>query len=71
MTDDTIGENIRSELWWSPWVESDEIAVTVEDGVATLTGLVDSQSEEESAVENALEGGARNVINELRIDSTP
>ena len=37
-----IKREIESELWWSPFVDSDNITVTVEAGVATLSGTVDS-----------------------------
>ncbi len=62
-----INRDIRDELWWSPFVDSDEVEVTVDDGVAILTGTVDSLSEYYSAQENALEGGATWVRNELEI----
>ncbi|WP_447969185.1 BON domain-containing protein [Nitrospira sp. M1] len=58
---------IESELWWSPFVDSDDIAVTVKAGVATLSGTVDSYLEYETAIENAREGGARRVKSLLTI----
>lgn len=63
-----IVEDVESQLWWSPFVDADQVTVTVEDGVATLTGTVDSWSEKDAAVENAIEGGAYKVRNELEID---
>jgi osmotically-inducible protein OsmY len=63
--DDEIEAAIESELWWSPFVDSDEVTVKVEDGVATLTGAVDSWSEQRAATNNALEGGAIAVENDL------
>jgi len=42
--------------------------VTIEDGVATLTGTVDSWSEYDAATENAYEGGATWVDNDLMIE---
>ncbi len=68
MTDSEIKEEINDEMWWSPFVDSDEVNVTVDDGVATLTGTVDSWSESQSAVENAYEGGATWVNNKLQIE---
>jgi osmotically-inducible protein OsmY len=44
-------------LWWSPFVDSDDVNVTVDDGVVTLTGAVDSWSEYNAAANNAYEGG--------------
>ena len=66
-SDMQICNDIESELWWSPFVDSDDVAVDVDDGIATLTGTVDSWSESRSATENAYEGGAIRVNNELRI----
>lgn len=63
--DRDICEAIESELWWSPFVDSDEVNVDVAEGVATLTGTVDSWSERRAAAENALEGGAIAVNNDL------
>jgi osmotically-inducible protein OsmY len=67
--DREIAENIESELFWSPFVDSDQVTVTVDDGKATLTGTVDSWSEYDAASQNALEGGAVVVDNELTISS--
>jgi osmotically-inducible protein OsmY len=63
-----IEEDIRSELFWSPFVDSDEVIVNVEDGVATLTGTVDTWSERQDATENAFEGGAVRVVNNLDVE---
>jgi len=41
--------------------------VTVEDGAAILTGTVDSYSEWQAATDNAYEGGAAWVDNDLNI----
>jgi osmotically-inducible protein OsmY len=62
-----IERDIGSQLFWSPFVDSDDITVTVEDGVALLTGTVDEWSEYSAATENAYEGGARSVKNHLKV----
>jgi osmotically-inducible protein OsmY len=67
--DQAIKDNIESELFWSPFVDSDQVTVMVDDGKATLTGQVDSWSEYDAAAQNALEGGAVAVDNELTISS--
>lgn len=67
-TDSEIKSSIESELWWSPFVDSDEVSVTMDDGVATLTGTVDTWSERQSATENAYEGGATLVDNDLVVN---
>jgi osmotically-inducible protein OsmY len=65
--DEEIKEEIKDELFWSPFVDANEVYVRVEDGVATLTGTVDSWSEYTAATENAYEGGATWVHNQLAV----
>lgn len=67
-TDSQIKSSIESELAWSPFVDSDAVTVTVDDGVATLTGTVDTWGESRSATENAYEGGATLVDNDLVVN---
>lgn len=67
MTDTQIRDNIEDELWWSPEVDEFQVEVSVESGVATLTGAVDSWKEKNAAVENAYEGGAEAVVDRLDI----
>lgn len=71
LSDWEIKEDIEDELFWSPFVDSEDITVTVENGVATLTGTVDTWFEFQKARENALEGGARHVDNNLRFRYGP
>lgn len=66
-TDADIRDEIQDEMWWSPFVDSDEVSVTVNDGIATLTGTVDSWTERRVATGNALEGGAISVNNNLSV----
>lgn len=69
-SDSEIKDDIQDELWWSPFVDSDDVHVSVKDGVATLTGTVEDMSEFRSAAENAREGGALRVVNDLRIQES-
>lgn len=62
-----IEEDIESELFWSPFVDEEDVDVTVESGVATLTGVVDTWAEYNAAEENAYEGGATWVENDLAV----
>jgi len=62
-SDIEIKQDIESELWWSPFVDEDEVKVEVSGGVATLTGSVDSWIEHGAATDNAYEGGATWVDN--------
>ncbi|CAN5807394.1 hypothetical protein BH11MYX4_BH11MYX4_00970 [soil metagenome] len=60
--------NIEDRLFWDPMVERDRVAVAVApDGVATLTGTLDSWSEVRAATDDALWGGAKRVVNELAL----
>lgn len=67
MADWEIKEDIEDELWWSPFVDSNEVTVSVKDGVATLRGTVDTWKERGAATDNAYEGGAKKVRNELTV----
>ena len=66
-SDAEIKEQINDELFWSPFVDADQVNVTVDQGTATLTGTVDSWAEYSSAQENAYEGGAVYVDNDLLV----
>jgi osmotically-inducible protein OsmY len=70
-SDPAIRQDIASELWWSPWVDADRIDVRVEQGVATLEGKVDDVQERDAALENARQGGAVTVRDQLEVESTP
>jgi len=65
--DEQIAEDIRNELWWSPFVDAEDIDVTVEDGVATLRGHVESWLEWNAARDNAYEAGATFVRNRVTL----
>lgn len=66
-TDEAIYEDVRDELFWSPWVDSEDVTVTVVDGTVSLLGTVDSWFEFRKAVENAWEGGAKDVRAKLHV----
>jgi len=66
-----IKEDIKTEYFWSPFVDSDAVHVEVDNGVAHLTGTVDSWGEREAATEKAYEGGATLVDNDLRVEYGP
>jgi osmotically-inducible protein OsmY len=65
--DQEIREDVKSELFWSPFVDEDQVNVTVFDGVVTLNGNVETWSERKTAEDNAFEGGAKKVINNLTV----
>lgn len=65
---DRAARVVEDKLWWSPFVDEEDIEVSVENGTATLTGTVESWSEHSAANENAFEGGAAWVNNELVVE---
>lgn len=71
LSDWEIKKEIEDELWWSPYVDEDQVTVTVDDGVATLTGTVDTMNERKAARNNAFEGGAVAVDNDLKVKYGP
>lgn len=68
-TDYAIKHDIVDELWWSPYVNQGDVTVQVDNGIATLTGTVDTKREKLFAEINALEGGANQVENNLVVDN--
>ena len=66
-----ILRDIRNELWWSPFVDQNEVTVQVHNRVAVLSGTVDSLQERSAAQENAYQGGAVSVKNRLRVEQGP
>jgi osmotically-inducible protein OsmY len=66
-----ITQDIRDEIRWSPYVDGDMVAVTVDDGVALLTGVVEDLRARRAATINAFDGGALKVRNHLRVRHGP
>lgn len=67
-TDQEIKDDIESQLFWSPFVDGDDITVEVQSGVATLMGSVEDWDELQAAKENAREGGATSVVSKLEVE---
>lgn len=65
--DADVTQSIREELAWSPNVDADHIQVSVDKGTATLKGIVGSFAERREATDEAYEGGALVVKNQLEI----
>jgi len=70
-SDRQIKEDIERQLSWSIYVSEGKIDVSVENGIATLEGEVNSIVELDSAIKDAFNGGARRVINRLTIKEYP
>ena len=65
--DDEIKEQIEDGFFWSPFVDSHDITVTVHGGVATLTGTVGSWIGYGEADKDAHKSGATAVRNQLKV----
>ncbi|WP_083492836.1 BON domain-containing protein [Lyngbya aestuarii] len=66
-SDEALATAIDAQLLWSPFVDEQQVEVSVDDGVARLTGTVDSWYEYAQATEEAYEGGAVTVMNNLEV----
>jgi osmotically-inducible protein OsmY len=66
-TDRELHEDVASELFWSPFVDRDDIDFDVDDGTVTLRGTVESLREADAATLNAYQAGAAVVRNKLTI----
>jgi osmotically-inducible protein OsmY len=66
-----LEQDIESQLFWSPFVDAGEVAVSVDDGVATLTGEVETWSERMAAQENAFQAGVKDVRNRILVEFGP
>lgn len=66
-----IKKDVNKELFWSPYVNEDEVDVYVANGKVVLTGTVDTNREKTYAEINALEGGAQVVENEIEVAYGP
>lgn len=69
--DEKIKEEIEEQLWWSPFVNENEVQVEVDDGHVTLTGEVDTRLEKEYAAKNAFQGGAFTLENLIKVEFLP
>lgn len=68
-TDAELRQDVLEELEWDPRFDARDIAVTVKDGVVTLTGKVASYAEK-SAAEEATQAlrGVRAIANDIEIE---
>lgn len=66
-TDYEIKQDVERQFFWSPFVDGEFIHVAVDDGIVTLTGSVGSNQESGAATDNARQGGARRVVNRVRV----
>ncbi len=67
LTDEQIKTKIEHAFFWSPFVDRDDITVTVHGGVATLTGTVGTWIGLGEADKDARKSGAAYVINRVEV----
>ncbi|NGZ04657.1 MAG: hypothetical protein CV090_16575 [Nitrospira sp. WS238] len=67
-SDRELKEDVEWELTASPFVDDDDIQVSVKNGTVTLRGTVENKSSVQDAIENAREAGAKEVINRLETE---
>jgi osmotically-inducible protein OsmY len=66
-TDAQIESDIRDQLFWNFSVDADDIRISVENGVATLRGEVDSYYEHQEALDEAWQAGVSEVVDRLEV----
>ena len=69
-TDQEIISSIKNQLWWSPYIDRENVSVEVTNGTAILEGTVDTRREKMYAEINAMEGGADEVINNISVENS-
>jgi osmotically-inducible protein OsmY len=69
-SDAEILQDIKDHLFWSPFVDSGHIEVSVDDGRVTLTGAVATPRERAAVAGSAFEGGATAVDDRLAVRLT-
>jgi osmotically-inducible protein OsmY len=66
-SDADLKENVRAELFWSPFVDNEDIRVSVENGKVTLRGFTTNRFESDVAIHNAFEAGATSVRTQFQM----
>ncbi len=64
-SDRQLKADVRNQLAWNPFVDEQNIEVSVEEGAVTLNGTVDDEQELQEAIDDAYEAGAKEVISRL------
>jgi len=67
LSDQFIKRNIEDGFFWSPFVRSKDIKVSVDGGVATLTGTVGTWISWTEADRDARRSGATSVLNRVKV----
>lgn len=67
LSDEQIKKNIDDSFFWSPFVDSDDIKVTVDGAVVTLTGTVGTWIGYGEVDKDAHRSGATAVLNRVTV----
>ena len=71
-SDIQIQKDVMDELKWEPFLHASEIGVAVKNGVATLSGQVDSYAKKLSAERAAKRvGGVKAVAEDIQVGISP
>lgn len=71
ITDKELRQSIENEYYWDVMLEGDQFDISVENGVASIEGKVESWEEYNAAIENAFEGGAYIVKSKINVMDSP
>ena len=63
-----LQDDVHDQLFWSPFVDADQVKIDVEGGVVYLTGRVETWNEKADATKNAFDAGAKDVRNTIEVD---
>ncbi|MEB3887282.1 BON domain-containing protein [Lyngbya sp. CCY1209] len=66
--DAELKQDIADQMAWSPFIDRDDINISVNNGVATLTGTVDSRYEHTQVLEETYEAGVIGAIDKLDVE---
>jgi osmotically-inducible protein OsmY len=68
-SDAQIKKSIENRFFWSPFVDQDDVKVTVDGAVASLTGTVNTWIGWSEADKDARKGGATAVLNRITVNN--
>lgn len=63
-----LQDDVYDQLFWSPFVDADQVSIDVEGGVVHLSGRVETWNEKMDATRNAFDAGAKDVRNKIEVD---
>jgi osmotically-inducible protein OsmY len=66
-SDSQLEEDVKRQLTASPLFDADDIEVSVKNGTALLTGVVENRRSLETAIDSAQEAGVKKVISKLKM----